>query len=155
MAKYNLGVLYGDGIGLEIVKPSTEVLKAATSKLANGSEFEFIELPMGWEGIEKYNEPVSEITKKGLGETHGWLMAPHDSAAYPDKHRISKRNPSGELRNHFDLYSNVRPNRSLPGTKSLVGNADLVIFRKNSEGFLTDRNMHKGIGEYMSLKMWH
>ncbi|NHC38913.1 hypothetical protein G6549_02970 [Bacillus sp. MM2020_1] len=85
MAKYKLGVLYGDGIGPEIVKSSVEVLKATTSKVANGSEFEYVELPMGWEGIKKYNDPVPEITKKGLEETNGWLMAPHDSAAYPDE----------------------------------------------------------------------
>jgi 3-isopropylmalate dehydrogenase len=149
MANYILGVLYGDGIGPEIVKSSVEVLKAATEKLANRTELDFVELPMGWEGIKKFNDPVPEITKRGLEETNGWLMAPHDSAAYPDEHRISKRNPSGELRHYFDLYSNVRPSRSLPGTTSLVGNADLVIFRENSEGFLTDRNMYKGIGEFM------
>ena len=36
MVKYKLGVLYGDGIGPEIVKSSVEVLKAATEKLENG-----------------------------------------------------------------------------------------------------------------------
>lgn len=149
MSKYKLGVLYGDGIRPEIVKSSVEVLKEATEKAANGTEFELRELPMGWEGIEKYNDPVPEITKKGLEEMDGWLMAPHDSAAYPDEHRVAKRNPSGELRHHFDLYSNVRPSRALPGTTSLVGNADLVIFRENTEGFLSDRNMYKGTGEYM------
>lgn len=149
LAKYKLGVLYGDGIGPEIVKSSVEVLKATTSKLANGTQFEFVELPMGWEGIKKYNDPVPEMTKKGLEETNGWLMAPHDSSAYPDEHRISKRNPSGELRHYFDLYSNVRPSRVLPGTKGLVEKADLVIFRENTEGFLSDRNMYKGIGEFM------
>ena len=152
MANYKLGVLYGDGIGPEIVKASVEVLKAATQQANNGTTFEYKELPMGWEGIKKYNDPVPEITKKGLEETNGWLMAPHDSAAYPDEHRISKRNPSGELRHHFDLYSNVRPSRALPGTTSLVGNADLVVFRENTEGFLSDRNMYKGTGEYMVNK---
>lgn len=149
LAAYKLGVLYGDGIGPEIVKSSVKVLKVATKKAANGTEFEYIELPMGWEGIEKYNDPVPEITKQGLESTDGWLMGPHDSATYPDEHRMDKRNPSGELRHYFDLYSNVRPSRALPGCKSLVGNADLVIFRENSEGFLSDRNMYKGSGEVL------
>lgn len=149
MANYKLGVLYGDGIGPEIVKSSVDVLKASVRKAGNGTAFEYIDLPMGWEGIEKYNDPVPEITKKTLENTHGWLLAPHDSAAYPDEHRISKRNPSGELRHHFDLFANVRPSRALPGSPSLVGNADLIVLRENSEGFLSDRNMYKGIGEYM------
>lgn len=148
MGNYKLGVLYGDGIGPEIVKSSVDVLKAATKKAGNGTEFEFKELPMGWEGIEKYNDPVPEITKQGLKETDGWLLAPHDSAAYPDEHRITKRNPSGELRHYFDLYSNARPSKALPGCKSLVGdNVDLVIFRENTEGFLSDRNVYKGAAE--------
>ena len=48
MSKYKLGVLYGDGIGPEIVKSSVEVLKEATEKAANGTEFELRELPMDW-----------------------------------------------------------------------------------------------------------
>lgn len=44
MGKYKLRVLYGDGIGPEIVKSSVDVLKAAIV-----IEFEFIELPMWWE----------------------------------------------------------------------------------------------------------
>ncbi|PAD68237.1 3-isopropylmalate dehydrogenase [Bacillus sp. 7586-K] len=149
MPKYKLGILSGDGIGPEIIKSSIKVLNETTRKFTNEIEFEFIELPMGWEGIKKYNDPLPEITKKGLEKTNGWLMGPHDSSSYPDEHRISKRNPSGELRHYFDLYSNVRPSRTFPGTTSLVGKADLIILRENSEGFLSDRNMYKGVGEYM------
>ncbi len=38
-----------------------------------------------------------------------------------------KRNPSGELRHSLDLYANIRPAKTMPGIKSVVKEADLVI----------------------------
>ncbi len=149
MSIYKIGVLYGGGIGPEIVGSSVNVLKETTRKFMREIEFEFLEFPMGWASIKAYNDPLPDITKKGLEKIHGWLMGPHDSSSYPDEHRISNRNPSGELRHYFDLYSNIRPSRNFPGTKSLVGKADFIILRENSEGFLSDRNMYKGVGECM------
>lgn len=148
MKIYKLGVLYGDGIGPEIVKSTVDVL-AATADQVGGAKFNFVELLMGWEGIKQYNEPVPQITKDELKTCDGWLLGPHDSAAYPPEH-LAKLNPSGEMRHYFDLYANVRPNKAFPGAKSLVGNeVDMVIFRENTEGFYPDRNMYKGIGEFM------
>jgi 3-isopropylmalate dehydrogenase len=53
------------------------------------------------------------------------------------------------LRTKFDLYANVRPNRSRPGLTVLREPMDLVIVRENTEGFYADRNMHAGTGEFM------
>ena len=106
---------------------------------------------MGWEGIEKYNDPVPQITKDGLKTCDAWVFAPHDSAAYPEPH-FSRANPSGTMRHYFDLYSNARPAKTYPGVKSRVGEADVVVFRENSEGMLPDRNMYKGWGEFMPDK---
>lgn len=146
MANYKIGVLYGDGIGPEITKATVDVLTAATEILGT-TQFEYVELPMGWDGIEKHNDPMPQYTKDALKETHGWIMGPHDSAAYPKEHQVN-RNPSGELRIHFDLYANVRPSKTMEGIKSVVGEADLVIYRENTEGFYSDRNMYVGTGEW-------
>jgi 3-isopropylmalate dehydrogenase len=146
MASYKIGVLYGDGIGPEITRATVEVLSAA-SKLAGTTQFEYVELPMGWDGIEQYNDPMPQFTKDALKETHGWIMGPHDSAAYPAEHKIN-RNPSGELRISFDLFANVRPAKTMEGIRSVVGEADLVIYRENTEGYYSDRNMFVGTGEW-------
>ena len=143
---YKIGLLYGDAIGPEITKATEVIMKAAVKKA--GVECEFPVFPMGWEGIEKYGDPVPEITKEGLKDVHGWVFAPHDSAAYP-KEQFAKLNPSGTMRHYFDLYSNMRPARTFPGVPSHVGDADVVVFRENTEGFLPDRNMFKGYGEFM------
>ncbi|MED4784865.1 isocitrate/isopropylmalate dehydrogenase family protein [Brevibacillus choshinensis] len=147
MPTYKIGVLNGDGIGPEIVKASVEVI-AAAAEYAGTTTIDFVPLPMGWEGIETHGEPIPDVTKEALRGCHGWIMGPHDSSSYPPEHK-QKRNPSGELRHHFDLYANIRPSKTISGIKSVVGEADLVIFRENTEGFYPDRNMHTGLGEYM------
>ena len=148
MKSYKLGVLYGDGIGPEIVQSTVDIFKAVEEKVGK-SKFNFVELPMGWEGIKKYDDPVPQVTKDELKTCDGWLMGPHDSAAYPPVHH-AKLNPSGEMRHYFDLYSNARPNKTIPGTKGIIGDGvDMVIFRENTEGFYPDRNMFNGLGEYM------
>ncbi|MFC7393818.1 isocitrate/isopropylmalate dehydrogenase family protein [Scopulibacillus cellulosilyticus] len=145
MNGYKLGVLYGEGIGPEITKSTVDILKAASDKI--GISFEFVELPMGWEGIEKYQSPMPQYTKDELQKCHAWIMGPHDSASYPDQYKM-ERNPSGELRHYFELYANVRPAKNIPGIKGVVENTDLVIFRENTEGFYSDRNMALGTGEW-------
>ncbi|WP_126425390.1 isocitrate/isopropylmalate dehydrogenase family protein [Brevibacillus marinus] len=146
MTTYRIGVLYGDGIGPEITKAALEVLKAAASQV-DGVQFDLHELPMGWEAIEKYGDPIPQVTKDALKETHGWIMGPHDSAAYPPEFKVN-RNPSGELRHYFDLYANIRPAKTMEGVPSIAEQADLVIFRENTEGYYCDRNMYVGAGEW-------
>lgn len=145
MTTYKLGALYGDGIGPEITQSALEILKAASQKVK--VEIEFVTLPMGWVGIEEHGDPIPQHTKDELEKLHGWIMGPHDSAAYPEEHKAN-RNPSGELRHYFDLYSNVRPAKNMAGIKGVVENTDLVIFRENTEGFYCDRNMYVGTGEW-------
>ncbi|WP_068672424.1 isocitrate/isopropylmalate dehydrogenase family protein [Oceanobacillus sp. Castelsardo] len=146
MNQYKIGVLYGDGIGPEIVKSTVEIVIAACERL-NFNILDFKNLPIGWEAIDKLDHPVPSTTKEALAKLDGWIMGPHDSASYPDKFK-EIRNPSGELRHTFDLYANIRPTKSLPGVKGLVENADLVIYRENTEGFYPDRNMYLGVGEW-------
>lgn len=146
MANYKIGVLYGDGIGPEITKATVELLNA-TVKLEGSTQFEFVELPMGREAIEKFGEPMPQIVKDVLEETHGWIMDPHDSSSYPKEYK-AMRNPSGELRHYFDLFANIRPAKTINGIKSTVSDADLVIIRENTEGYYPDRNMYDGIGEW-------
>jgi 3-isopropylmalate dehydrogenase len=147
MTAYRLGVLDGDGIGAEIVTASVDALSAAVRR-AGGVEIEWVRLPMGLEAIRAESVALSDQTKRELANCHGWVMGPHDSVAYPEAEQ-NKRNPSGELRHHFDLYANIRPSRSFPGVPGLIPDVDLVIVRENTEGFYPDRNMHAGAGEFM------
>src|SRR5699024_5341334 len=136
---YKLGVLCGDGIGKEITDTTVNMIKdiALFTKLVD-LNFEY--LPMGWEAIKEMDNPMPEEVKLALEKKDAWIMGPHDSVSYPEPHQKT-RNPSGELRHYFDLYANIRPSKSIPGIPSVAKNADLVIFRENTEGFYTDLNM--------------
>jgi 3-isopropylmalate dehydrogenase len=144
--RYRLGVLEGDGIGPEIVPAATRVVDAALAGTA--STVEWVPLPVGWAAIAAHGTPTPPSTIEALAGLDGWLLGPHDSAAYPEPHR-SRLNPSGALRRHFDLFANIRPARGVPGSGAVAPDADLVIVRENTEGFYADRNTYAGTGEFM------
>jgi 3-isopropylmalate dehydrogenase len=144
--RYRLGVLEGDGIGPEIVPAATRVVDAALAR--NQRAVEWVALPVGWTAIREHGQHTPASTVEALADLDGWLLGPHDSAAYPEPHR-SQLNPSGALRKHFDLFANIRPAKGVPGSKAVAPDADLVIVRENTEGFYADRNTYAGTGEFM------
>ena len=149
MTSYRIAALNGDGIGPEITQATLAVLKAA---LKNHPELqiEWLRLPMGFEAIESHGHPLPSFVLPELQNCHGWILGPHDCAAYPEEFQ-SELNPSGTIRKHFDLYANLRPARKIPGLPSVVEAIDLVIARENTEGFYADRNMHWGTGEFLPV----
>ncbi|TDD17529.1 isocitrate/isopropylmalate dehydrogenase family protein [Kribbella turkmenica] len=144
---HRLGVLAGDGIGPEIVPAAVQVLDAAVAA-AGGAPIEWVPLPVGAEAIATHGSALPPVTLETLGQLDGWLLGPHDSAAYPQEHR-ARLNPSGFLRKHFDLFANIRPAKAFEGTPALVPGLDLVVVRENTEGFYADRSTYRGTGEYM------
>ena len=118
-----IAVIRGDGIGPEIMDASLGVLDA----MKLGLQYEFVEA--GMSALEKTGELLPAATLEAIG-----------------KHRIAFKSPLttpvGEgftsvnvaLRKHFDLYANVRPAISFPGTKARYENIDLITVRENTEG---------------------
>ncbi|MFD3401394.1 isocitrate/isopropylmalate dehydrogenase family protein [Kribbella sp. NPDC058693] len=147
MRTFRLGVLTGDGIGPEIVPAAVEVIDAALDT-TSAAAVEWVPLPVGAAAIESHGDALPEVTVETLRGLDGWLLGPHDSAAYPEEHR-RKLNPSGYLRKHFDLFANIRPAKAFDGTPALVPGMDLVVTRENTEGFYTDRSTYRGTGEFM------
>ncbi len=135
-----LGVLEGDGIGPEIVSSAVRVVSAADV------DVRFVDLPVGWAAYEAHGTTVPDATIDRVRELDGWLLGPIVSGTYPDDDPAGG-NPSRVFRTTFDLYSNLRPIRSYDG----IGpeGVDLALFRQNTEGFLADRNMHAGVGQFM------
>jgi 3-isopropylmalate dehydrogenase len=144
---YRLGVLLGDGIGPEIVPSSVAIVDAAVA--AAGLEpVEWQQLPLGASAIEEHGSHTPDSTLKALDDLDGWLLGPHDSAAYPEPYQ-SQLNPSGTIRKHFGLFANIRPAKAFEGGNAVVEGTDLVIARENTEGFYADRNTFRGTGEMM------
>ena len=146
---YRLGIMLGDGIGPEIV-PAARLTVDRAVEAVGAPAIEWIPLPMGASALAELGSAMPASNKEVLAGCDGWLIGPHDSASYPDEwHQRRERPPGGELRHHFNLYSNVRPSRNRPNVPSVANDVDLVTVRENTEGFYVDRNMRHGSGEFM------
>jgi 3-isopropylmalate dehydrogenase len=144
---YRLAVLEGDGIGPEIVPAAVKIIDAAVAAV-DAPDIAWQELPVGWKAIESHQSHTPQSTLDALDEVDGWLLGPHDSAAYPEPYK-SQLNPSGTIRKHFKLFANIRPAKAFPGGQAIVEGTDLIICRENTEGFYADRNTFRGTGEMM------
>ena len=118
-----IAVIRGDGIGPEIMRATLRVLDALEARL----DYEFVEA--GLAAQEKFGELLPAATLESIA-----------------KHRIALKSPlttpvgggfaslNVELRKRFDLYANVRPALTLPGTKSRYEGIDIITVRENTEG---------------------
>jgi 3-isopropylmalate dehydrogenase len=142
-----LGLLVGDGIGHEIVPATRRVVDTAVAAVGH-EPIDWVLLPIGFDAIDSHGTPIPDETLTALEGLAGWVLGPHDSAAYPEPFR-GDLTPGGVIRKRFDLFANIRPARAHAGVRSTVPDMDLVIVRENTEGFYADRNMHTGSGEFM------
>ncbi|MBN2570134.1 MAG: isocitrate/isopropylmalate dehydrogenase family protein [Deltaproteobacteria bacterium] len=137
----------GDDIGLEIVPAAVKVLKDAVKKYRE-IVIDWCELPIGHLSYIDSGETLPRETLERLSALDGWILGPIGHAAYP-KDDEKAINPHPVIRRQFDLVSNIRPAKSYPAIPSLHKNVDMVIIRENNEGFPPDRNMYKGMADFM------
>lgn len=137
-------VLPCDGIGPEITKATMEVLEAVNTRFGLGIESDYEDV--GFPSLEKYGTTLRDEVIEKSRTYDGIILGPQSHMDYPARDK-GGLNVSGGFRVRLDLYANVRPARTrpfLPGKKM-----DLVIMREATEGFYPDRNMFKGLGEFM------
>jgi 3-isopropylmalate dehydrogenase len=139
----DLLVLPGDGIGPEITDATLEVLRAADRLFDLDLRFDV--RAIGLAALDRAGTTLPDAVLDRVGAADGVLLGPVSHYDYPP----GCPNPSAVLRTRFDLYANIRPNRSRPGLGAWREAMDLVIVRENTEGFYADRNMHLGSGEFM------
>jgi 3-isopropylmalate dehydrogenase len=139
MAKYRIAWLPGDGVGVEVMDAARIVLDRLNL------DAEYIPAEIGWDFWRKEGDPLPERTLEILeGCTCGLFGAitskPTDEAERelrPDlqKSGLVYRSPIVRLRQHFDLYTNLRPCKAFKGNPlNYRDDIDLVVFRENTEG---------------------
>ena len=118
-----IAVIRGDGIGPEIVDSVVRVLDA----LQVGLDYEYVD--------------AGVAAQQKVGE-----LLPKDTVDAIMRHKIALKGPlttpigggfsslNVELRKRFDLYANVRPAITFPGTKSRYEDIDIITVRENTEG---------------------
>ena len=118
-----IAVIRGDGIGPEIVDSVLRVLDA----LKLGLNYEFVEAGMAAQ--QSVGELLPQATLDAITRHKVALKGPLTT---PIGGGFSSLNV--ELRKRFDLYANVRPAITFPGTKARYENIDIITVRENTEG---------------------
>jgi isocitrate dehydrogenase (NAD+) len=118
-----IAVIRGDGIGPEIMDACLRVLDA----LNVGLNYEFVDA--GMTALEKHGELLPAATLDAISRHHIALKGPLTTPVGEGFTSINV-----ELRRRFDLYANVRPAITFPGTKARYENIDLITVRENTEG---------------------
>jgi len=119
--KHRIVLLPGDSVGPEIADATLLVLEAA------GVPIEWVEARAGVRAMVNYGTPLPRETielvrRTGVALKGRLLAAPGSGIA----------NPNVTLRKVLGLYAQVRPVRSLPGSR--YPNLDLLVVRETTEG---------------------
>jgi len=139
MAKYKIAWMPGDGVGNEVMDATRIVLDTL------GLDAEYIHADIGWEFWCKEGNPLPDrtieilkdndcalfgaITSKPREEAHDEL-----DASLKDKGLVYF-SPIVQLRQLFDLHTNLRPCKAYDGNPlNYKEGIDLVVFRENTEG---------------------
>ncbi len=127
-------LVYGDGIGQEVIPAAAEVLAAL------GLGIEFTQAQAGFEFFQRSGDAIPDKT---LAEVAAAGVALFGATSSPSTTVPGYRSPILAMRKTFDLYANLRPVFSLPGGFSRPG-VDLLIVRENTEGMYAGRERREG-----------
>jgi isocitrate dehydrogenase (NAD+) len=122
MARYQVSLIPGDGIGPEVAEASRRILEAT------GIGFDWEYCDAGLDALEKHGDVLPEATldsvrKNGIG-LKGPITTPVGSGF---------RSVNVGLRQALNLYANLRPGKSIKGVQAAFEDIDLVVVRENLE----------------------
>lgn len=120
---HDVVLIPGDGIGPEITQAVTSILEAA------GTKINWIRRSAGLKAHEEEGTPLPEETLESIGKHRLALKGPLTTPV-----GAGFRSVNVALRKKFELYSNIRPAKTLPHIESRFKDVDMVIFRENTEG---------------------
>ncbi len=141
MKNYEIAVLPGDGIGVEVTAVALDLLKALGPKIDRS--FNTVAHPAGAQHYLDSGDALPQATLDACKKAHAILFGamglPHVRGA--DGTEII---PQLDLRFALDLYAGVRPIRTWPGlpvplSNSRASEIDLVLIRENTEGLFYAR----------------
>ncbi|MBM3279131.1 MAG: isocitrate/isopropylmalate dehydrogenase family protein [Candidatus Handelsmanbacteria bacterium] len=139
---YQIAVLKGDGIGIEVTDEALKVLGALAKK--GGPSCAFAEYPAGANCYLAQGAPLPAATVEACRRADAVLLGAMGlpQVRWPDG---TEMRPQVDLRIQLDLYAGVRPaylyaahHTPLKGKKA--GEIDLVVLRENVEGLFASLN---------------
>ena len=123
MTTYNLAVIPGPGIGVEVVTEAIRLLEST------GLNFDSRYMEIGYEVFKRTGNPVPDDVLAEIRKTQACLFGATTTPVGVPGYKSAIIT----LRTALGLYANVRPAKSYPIQKSMK-DVDLVIVRENTEG---------------------
>jgi len=130
-----VSLIEGDGIGPEIAAATVRAIDTI------GGRIRWERVPAGMNAITTAGDPVPKATLDSIETNQLALKGP---LATPSGG--GHRSVNVALRQHFDLYANVRPAKTIPGVPCRYDNVDLIIVRENTE------DLYAGIEHYIDSR---
>lgn len=138
MAKYRIGWMPGDGVGIEVLEAARIVLDRVEL------DVDYVPGDIGWECWRTEGDPFPARTIELLQNVDAALFgaitskpAKEAEAELHDSLRgkgLTYRSPIVRMRQLFDLYVCLRPCKAFPGNPlNYREGIDLVVFRENTE----------------------
>ncbi len=161
--RYQLAVIPGDGIGIEVIAEALKVLAAATAA-DDDVTFELTEYPLGARQYHKTAEALPDSVLAEIAKQDVILLgAVGDPSVAPG---ILERGLLLRMRFELDHALNLRPVKLLPGVPSPVSAAtpetvDMIVCREGTEGLYCGaggflrRNTSHEVATECSINTWY
>ncbi len=120
---YRVTLIPGDGIGPEVTEAARRVVEAT------GVPIEWDVQEAGAGAMERYGTPLPDPVLDSIRANKVALKGPITTPV-----GSGFRSVNVAIRKALDLYANVRPARTIPGTPVCHEGLDLVVVRENTEG---------------------
>jgi 3-isopropylmalate dehydrogenase len=147
---FDIAVLPGDGIGVEVTAAAIEVLDALSS-VTEAVRFRWRRHAGGAGAYRDTGVALSDETMQALERADAILFGAMGlpDIRYPDGTEIA---PQLDIRVHLDLYAGVRPIRSIAGLPGPLSDPraaaiDFVLIREQTEGLFYSRGRGQLIGD--------
>ncbi len=130
---YEISMITGDGIGPELADSASAVIKTLDEKL--GIKITLAKLAAGDAALKDLGSALPKETLDSIKNSDACLKAPVGESA---------AKVIVVLRRKLDLYANLRPAKSHPGTAALRDDIDLLVVRENTEDLYSGHEIDLG-----------
>jgi isocitrate dehydrogenase (NAD+) len=143
VAKHTITLIPGDGIGPEITSAMRRIVEAA------GVDVTWEVVDAGEGVVEQFGTPLPDHVLEAVRRNRVAIKGPITTPV-----GTGFRSVNVALRKALDLYVNLRPAFSIPGTGARYDDVDIVIVRENTEDLYAGIEFEQGSEDAAELIEW-
>lgn len=137
----NVSVIYGDGIGPDVITAALRVVDAT------GAKIKWEKVKFGAEAMQEYNTPLPDETRKSIMRNGIVLKGP-----LTNMRMLSYPSPNQMIRTEFKLFGQVRIGKYYEGTKSKFPGTDIICVRACLEDLYDGHEIMIGPNAAVAIK---